>query len=42
MICESVETFQAGFGPHAKDIKADIPNYTDIASVMQIGEVVVR
>jgi uncharacterized protein (TIGR02118 family) len=38
---DSVETFQAGFGPHAKDIMADIPNYTDIAPVMQISEVVV-
>jgi uncharacterized protein (TIGR02118 family) len=38
---ESVESFQAGFGPHAKDIMADIPNYTDIAPVMQISEVVV-
>ncbi len=38
---ESVESFQAGFGPHAKDIMADIANYTDIAPVMQISEVVV-
>lgn len=38
---DSVETFQAGFGPHAKEIMADIPNYTDIAPVMQISEVVV-
>ena len=37
----SVEAFQAGFGPHAKEIMADIPNYTDIAPVMQISEVVV-
>jgi len=41
LFCESVETFQAGFGPHAKDIMADVPNYTDIAPVMQISEVVV-
>src|ERR1035438_420826 len=37
----SVETFQAGFGPHAKEIMADIPNYTDQAPVIQISEVVV-
>jgi uncharacterized protein (TIGR02118 family) len=37
----SVETFQAGFGPHAKEIIADIANYTDLAPVMQISEVVV-
>ena len=38
---DSVETFQAGFGPHAKEIMADIANYTDLAPVMQISEVVV-
>ena len=41
LFCDSVETFQAGFGPHAKEIMADVPNYTDIAPVMQISEVVV-
>jgi hypothetical protein len=25
----SIEAFQAGFGPHAKDILANIPDYTD-------------
>jgi len=39
--CDSVESFQAGMGPHMKDIMGDIPNYTDIAPVMQISEVVV-
>ena len=38
---ESLEVFQAGFGPHAKEIMGDIPNYTDIAPVIQISEVVV-
>ena len=38
---ESVESFQAGFGPHAKEILADIANYTDLKPVMQISEVVV-
>ena len=38
---DSVEAFQAGFGPHAKEILADIANYTDLAPVMQINEVVV-
>lgn len=38
---DSVEAFQAGFGPHAKEIMGDIKNYTDIAPVMQISEVVV-
>jgi uncharacterized protein (TIGR02118 family) len=38
---DSVESFQAGFGPHAKEILADIPNYTDLSPVIQISEVVV-
>lgn len=41
IFCDSVESFQAGFGPHADEIMADIPNYTDIAPVIQISEVVV-
>ena len=39
--CDSVESFQAGMGPHMNEIMGDIPNYTDIAPVMQISEVVV-
>lgn len=35
---ESMETFQASFGPHASEIMADIPNYTKIVPVMQISE----
>jgi hypothetical protein len=30
------------FGPHANEIRSDIKNYTDIAPVMQISEVVVE
>jgi uncharacterized protein (TIGR02118 family) len=41
ILCESIDAFQAGFGPHAREIMADIPNYTDIAPVIQISEVVV-
>jgi len=39
--CESEQAFQAGFGPHAKEIMSDIKNYTDIAPVIQISEVIV-
>ena len=39
--CRSLEDFQKGFGPHAQEIMADIPNYTDLKPVMQISEVVV-
>lgn len=41
LFCESVEAFQAGFGPHAEEILADIPNYTNLTPVIQISEVVV-
>ena len=39
--CDSVEAFQAGFGPHAAEIMGDIANYTDLTPVVQISEVVV-
>lgn len=37
---DSVEAFMAAFGPHAQEIIADVPNYTDITPIMQISEVV--
>lgn len=40
ILCDSVEAFEAAFGPHAKEIRGDIRNYTDITPVMQISEVV--
>lgn len=41
IVCDSVEAFQAGFGPHAQELRADIPNYTDATPVIQISEVLV-
>ncbi len=41
IFCKTAEDFQAGFGPHAKEIMDDIPNYTDLAPVIQMSEVVV-
>lgn len=41
LFCDSVESFNAGFGPHAKEILGDIPNYTDLQPALQISEVVV-
>lgn len=38
---ESVEAFQAAFGPHAKEIMKDVSNYTDLRPLMQISEVAV-
>ena len=36
---DSVEAFQASFGPHAPAIMGDIPNYTDIQPKIQVREV---
>ena len=41
VFCDSVDAFNAGFGPHAKEILGDIANYTDLQPVLQISEVVV-
>jgi uncharacterized protein (TIGR02118 family) len=41
IFCDSVEAFEGGFGPHAQEIMADIPNYTDQTPLVQISEVVV-
>lgn len=41
LFCDSVEAYQTAFGPHVREIMADIPNYTDQAPVVQISEVVV-
>jgi uncharacterized protein (TIGR02118 family) len=41
LFCESVDAFQAAFGPHATEIMADIPNYTNQTPVIQISEVLV-
>ena len=36
---DSVEVFQAAFGPHASAIMSDIPNYTNGQPTIQVGEV---
>ena len=41
LFCESVEEFQAGFGPHAQEFMGDIPTFPDLQPVIQISEVVV-
>jgi uncharacterized protein (TIGR02118 family) len=41
LFCESVEAFQAGFGPHTKEIMADVPNYTNQKPIIQMSEVLV-
>ncbi len=39
---ESVDAFNAAFGPVANDILGDIPNYTDLSPALQISEVLVN
>lgn len=41
IFCDSLESFQAGFGPNAREILADVANYTDLQPLMQISDVVV-
>jgi uncharacterized protein (TIGR02118 family) len=39
---DSVEAFQAAFNPHAKEILADIPNYTNAEPAIQISQVLIN
>ena len=41
VFCASVADFEAGFGPHAAEILADVVNYTDLTPQLLISEVVV-
>ncbi len=41
MLFDSVEVFQGGMAEHGQEIMADVPNFTDIAPVFQISEVMV-
>ena len=36
---DSVDAFQAAFGPHAAAIMGDLPNYTNVQPTIQISEV---
>ena len=42
LLCDSVEAYQASFGPHAQEISGDIRNFTNVTPVVQISEVVVE
>ena len=39
LVFESVQAFQASFGPHTGEILADVQNYTNIQPVIQISEI---
>ena len=38
---ESVDAFMAAFTPHATELQGDIPNYTNVAPVIQVNEVLI-
>ena len=42
LLCDSIEAYQASFGPHAQEISGDISNFTDVKPVVQTSEVVVE
>lgn len=38
---DSGESFMAAFSPNAATLQADIPNYTDVAPIIQVNEVLI-
>jgi uncharacterized protein (TIGR02118 family) len=38
---DSAESFMAAFAPNAAALQGDIPNYTDVAPVIQVNEVLI-
>lgn len=40
IFCDSLEAFRSAIEPHAAELTEDVANYTDIAPLMQISEVV--
>ncbi len=39
LLFDSLESFQSSFGPHAAEIMADIPNYTNATPTVLVSEV---
>jgi uncharacterized protein (TIGR02118 family) len=39
LMFDSVDAFQTAFAPHAAEILADIPNYTNVEPVIQISDI---
>ena len=40
LIFNSVEEYRCAFGPHAEEIREDIPKYTDIQPIILISEII--
>ena len=39
LLFDSVEAFETAFAPHASEILADVPNYTNAKPVIQINQI---
>lgn len=39
---DTADDFMAAFLPHAAELRSDMPNYTDIAPVIQVSEVAIN
>jgi hypothetical protein len=39
LLFDSAEAFQSGFAPHAPEILADVPNYTNTQPTLQISQI---
>ena len=37
-VCESAQVFEEAFVPHSAQLMSDIPNYTNIAPVLQMSD----
>lgn len=42
LLCDSLETYHAGFDPYSEELFGDLRNFTDQTPVVQISEVVVE
>lgn len=42
IICESMDSFVAGIGPHAEEITADVSHYTDVQPIQIFSSMVVE
>lgn len=41
-VCDSRETYEQAFLPHMERLQADMPNYTDVTSIIQVSEIVLE
>ena len=42
LLCDTLEAYESAFAPHARELSADIRNFTDQTPITQISEVVVE